>query len=168
MAQRAGDHSAPTCTPVGVHVGGQSYGSFSRRRRRRVIPEERIPKHIVEQNIDVPMTQVVKDTLETMENTLKEHISECTPEQFFDAFAEPVLHFQEENVEVIKLSPFSGTTFEDRFSPLKDDPLMQKLQAEVKETVSTRSETSQRHANSAHDTQICCGQRYKVRLGCLQ
>ena len=29
-----------------------------------------------------PMPQVVKDTLETMENTPKERISECTPEQF--------------------------------------------------------------------------------------
>ena len=34
----------------------------------------------------VPMPQVVKDTLETMENTPKERISECTPEQFFDGF----------------------------------------------------------------------------------
>ena len=59
------------------HVsGGQSFGSSSRRRRRRrrrrievikLTLEERIPKHIVEQiiveqNVDVPMPQVMKDT----------------------------------------------------------------------------------------------------------
>ena len=36
MALRAGDRSAPTCTPVGVHVGGQSCGPSSRRRRRKM------------------------------------------------------------------------------------------------------------------------------------
>ena len=85
----------------------------------------------------VPMPQVVKDTLETMENTPKERISECTPGQFFDAFDEPVLRFQ-------------------------DDPMVkQKLQAEAKEIVNTRSEKSESRAESAHDRQNCCDQRYK-------
>ena len=108
----------------------------------KVIPEERIPKHIVErtiveQNVDVPMPQVMKDTLETMEDTPKERISECTPEQFFEAFDEPVPRF-------------------------RDDPIVkQKLHAEAKEIVSTRSEKSESRADSAHHTQNCCGQRYK-------
>ena len=108
----------------------------------KVILEERIPKHIVdqtivEQNVDVPMTQVMKDTLEPVEGAPKERMSECTPEQFFDAFDEPVPHF-------------------------RDDPMVkQKLQAKAKEIVSTRSEKSESRADSAQDTQNCCGQRYK-------
>ena len=74
----------------------------------KVIPEERIPKHIVEQtiveqNVDVPMPQFMNDTLETMEDTPKERISECTPEQFFDAFDEPVPRFQDDPMEKQKL-----------------------------------------------------------------
>ena len=81
-------------------------------------------------------------------------------EQFVEAFDEPVP--QEENVEVIQLSSLSGATCEDSFSTLKDDPLvMQMLQAEANEFVSTGSEKSESRADSAHDTQNCCGQRYK-------
>ena len=93
MAQRAGDHSAPTCTPVGVHVGGAELWLLLATQEEedleviKVIPEEAAfrstswSRNIVEQNFDVPVPQShEKDTLLTMEDTPKERISECTPE----------------------------------------------------------------------------------------
>ena len=85
----------------------------------------------------------MKDTLETMEDTPKERISECAPEQFFDAVDEPVPR-------------------------LRDDPMVkQKLQAEAKEIVSTRSEKSESRADSAHDTELLRS-TVQVRSGCLR
>ena len=58
----------------------------------------------MEQTADVPEPQIMEDILEAVEITPTEDISERILEQFVEAFDEPVLRFQEENVEVIKRS----------------------------------------------------------------
>ena len=97
----------------------------------------------MEQNVDVSMPQVMKDTLETMEDTPKERISECTPEHFFDAFDEPVPRF-------------------------RDDPMVkQKLQAEAKEINNQKRKVRESCRFCSPHTELL-RPAVQVRSGCVR
>ena len=82
------------CTPPPVGLtGGEVPVEQQLRDLRRAL--QRLAAAVMWRD-GVLMPQVMKDTLETMENTPKERISECTPEQFFDAIDEPVPRFQDD------------------------------------------------------------------------